>query len=259
MLALPGLGSSGVVWSQLADCIPSLRILSPDLRGRGLSSSVGGPSGLHHHAQDVAALLDELDVDDVVVLGHSMGAYLAPVVAEQAPTRVSRLVLVDGGVPARLPFYMKAPVTRLVWKLAMRKAQRDWPDADSFARTLFSKQIGSRTDLLPIITQWMEYELNGPPGALRPRLATDHAVADAVDVFHGSDARTALENLRVPAHLVAAAYRDGDGGKPFLDDVTLSTWERRLPLLTTERVAGTNHVSVVFSDEVVRALLSSNA
>src|SRR5687768_17372021 len=136
VVALPGLGSSGIVWSQLAEQIPDMRVVSPDLRGRGMSSSVAGPSGLRHHAADVAALLEQLDLTDVIVVGHSMGAYLAPVVAEQSPSRVSRLVLVDGGVPAELPFFMKEPVTRLTWKLAMRKARRDWPDAETFTQKM---------------------------------------------------------------------------------------------------------------------------
>jgi pimeloyl-ACP methyl ester carboxylesterase len=259
VLALPGLGSSGIVWNQLAEQIPDMRVVSPDLRGRGLSSSVAGPSGLRHHAADVAAILEKLDLTDVIVVGHSMGAYLAPVVAEQAPSRAARLVLVDGGVPATLPFFMKEPVTRLTWKLAMRKARRDWPDAETFTQKMFSKQVGSRTDLLPVITQWMEYELEGPLGARRPRLSTSHAVGDAVDVFHGPDVRTALENLHVPAHLIAADHREGDAGKPFLSDSALEAWERRLPLLTTERVPDTNHATVVFSDAVIRALRNSRA
>lgn len=254
VLALPGLGSSGIVWSQLADRLPTMRVVSPDLRGRGLSASVTGPSGLRHHARDVAGLLEQLDLNDVVVVGHSMGAYLAPLVAAESPARVTRLVLVDGGVPPELPFFMKEPVTRLTWKLAMRKAQRDWPDADTFTRQLFGKQLGSRTDLLPALTAWTEYELEGPPGARRPRLAADHAIGDAVDVFHGSSVRAAIEYLRVPAHLVAADHREGDAGKPFLSDSVLETWKQRLPQLTAERVRGTNHVSVAFSDEVIRAL-----
>lgn len=257
VLALPGLASSGIVWEALAARLADARVLSLDLRGRGRSNLVTGSPGLRSHARDVARVAEVLDLRDVVLVGHSMGAYLAPLVAEEVRGRVSRLVLVDGGVPAALPFFMKPALTSLAWRRNLRKAGRDWPDAATFANVAFGKALGRRKDLLPLLTRWMEYELDGRPGSLRPRLAVEHAVADAVDTFHGADVASALDSLTVPAHLVAAEHLSGDGGRPFLTDAVLARWRGRQPLLTTERVSGSNHVTVVFSAEVAAAVEAS--
>lgn len=83
--------------SRLADDITWLAV---DLRGRGLSADVVGPSSMARHADDLLALLDEVGVESAIVAGHSMGAFVATTLAERHPTRVAGLVLVDGGVVA---------------------------------------------------------------------------------------------------------------------------------------------------------------
>jgi pimeloyl-ACP methyl ester carboxylesterase len=254
VLGLPGLGSSGRSWSPLADALPSARVVAPDLRGRGGSAEVRGPSGLRAHARDVARLADELDLRDIVVAGHSMGAYLAPVAAEELGERVDRLVLVDGGLPPTLPFFLRHPaIVRLVFRTQVRRTQRAYPDVETFVRRAAGHALDSRPDLLPAVIEMMRDELDGPPGALRPRLDAEHVVADAVDSFCGGDVEPALDGLRVPAHVLAATGQKKDGGRPFLSDAVLAEWTRRQPLLTAERVTA-NHVTIMFAPELAKAV-----
>jgi lipase len=46
--------------------------------------------GLSGHADDVVRLADELGLDGVVLVGHSMGAFLAPLVAARLGPRVRK-------------------------------------------------------------------------------------------------------------------------------------------------------------------------
>src|ERR671920_1941787 len=48
---------------------------------------------------DVARVLDHLDADRGVIVGHSMGAFVALMTALSYPDRVRALVLLDGGWP----------------------------------------------------------------------------------------------------------------------------------------------------------------
>ena len=48
-------------------------------------------------------LLDREGVEQAVVAGHSMGAYVAAQLAAEHPERVRALVLVDGGLPLPVP------------------------------------------------------------------------------------------------------------------------------------------------------------
>lgn len=254
VLCLAGIGSSGIVWSELADALPEHRVLSLDLRGRGRSSRVGGEHGMRAHARDVAQVIGELDLDDVVLVGHSMGAYLAPVVAQEARGRVSRLVLVDGGVPAKLPFFMRPALTRLSWSIQGKRNVGPYENPRACVDKVFRKALGTHGEqYLDLCEQWMAYELEQTPDGWRVPSALPHLVDDAVDVFHGKDVPTALRALSVPAHLVAAQWLAGDGGKPFLSDDRCQLWAGQAPL-TWERVQGTNHVTVVFSEQVKQAV-----
>ncbi len=253
VLGLPGLGSSGYAWQALADALPGARFVAPHLRGRGPSARISGPTGLRAHALDVAAVVHELDLREVVLVGHSMGAYLAPVLTRMVPDHIARLVLVDGGLPPRLPFFMGPRLTRFAFGRQIGKLERDWPSAEALYEKYAGKILANRPDLVPTVTEMLARDLDGPPGALRPVLDREHAVADAVDTFFGSEVIPALEALTVPAHLVAATHGKTDRVKAFLADSVLQHWTQRLPLLSAERV-DSNHVTVVFTPEVEKAV-----
>jgi pimeloyl-ACP methyl ester carboxylesterase len=70
------------------------RLITPDQRGFGGTPLSGAPD-LALAAADVVALLDRLDLRDVVLGGCSMGGYVAMAVLRAAPERVAGLVLVD--------------------------------------------------------------------------------------------------------------------------------------------------------------------
>lgn len=69
------------------------RIVAPDLRGYGETSVVGGRTPLDTFAADLAALLDHLGIEDVVIGGLSMGGQIVMEFARQYPQRVRGLVL----------------------------------------------------------------------------------------------------------------------------------------------------------------------
>ncbi len=250
VFCLPGLGSSAAAWSALAGALPDARVLSVDLRGRGAGQGLTGPTGLRAHARDVAAILAELDLTEVVVVGHSMGAYLAPLVAQEADDRVAKLVLVDGGIPPLLPFFMGPRLTRFAFTRQMRGVDKQWPDIESLARKAkIGKMVASFPELRPVVLDMLTEEMTGPDGVLRPRADIDRCAADAVDTFYGVDVVPALEAVTVPMVAILAENKQSDGQKPFISDKAVGPWLARKPNLSVTRLKG-NHVTVVFADEV---------
>jgi 3-oxoadipate enol-lactonase len=71
------------------------RTIVPDLRGFGDSDPAAGPFSLADLADDVAALLDEMKLARAVVVGLSMGGYVALAFAAKFAHRLSGLVLAD--------------------------------------------------------------------------------------------------------------------------------------------------------------------
>jgi pimeloyl-ACP methyl ester carboxylesterase len=86
--------------AELADSGTTL--VTPDLRGRASSFGQPPPWGIAAHAEDVAALVEQLGTP-VTLVGHSMGGHVAAVVAATRGDLVDRLVLVDGGLPRVVP------------------------------------------------------------------------------------------------------------------------------------------------------------
>jgi len=82
----------GLVSRGLAD---NFRIISPDLRGRGLSDKPAFNYGLKHHALDVLGMMDALGVDKAILGGHSFGGLLSTYIATHYPERVEKVIIID--------------------------------------------------------------------------------------------------------------------------------------------------------------------
>ncbi|MGY0056312.1 alpha/beta fold hydrolase [Streptomyces sp. LZ34] len=78
---------------QMAHFAPHRRVIRLDLRGHGESD--GMPHTVAELAGDVSALLDRLEVDRFVPVGHSMGGMIAQTLALDHPERIERMVLVN--------------------------------------------------------------------------------------------------------------------------------------------------------------------
>jgi pimeloyl-ACP methyl ester carboxylesterase len=75
---------------------PDHHVRSLDLRGHGESAWAGQETyAWKTYAADVNALVERLDLDDFVLIGHSMGGMVSLVYASTYPGRVARLVVVD--------------------------------------------------------------------------------------------------------------------------------------------------------------------
>ncbi len=84
------------LWTEQTEALRSkYRVVAPDLRGFGESDSSVGPVRMNQMAEDVAALMDHLEIERAVIGGLSMGGYVALAFARMIPARVKALVLAD--------------------------------------------------------------------------------------------------------------------------------------------------------------------
>jgi pimeloyl-ACP methyl ester carboxylesterase len=71
------------------------RIVSVDLRGRGLSEHPVTHYTMEDHAQDILGLMDHLGADKAIFCGHSFGGLLSLYLGAHYPERVDKLVVLD--------------------------------------------------------------------------------------------------------------------------------------------------------------------
>ncbi len=96
LLLIHGLaGSSAAEWYRVAPALAEkYRVVMVDHRSHGLSSLARDRFEVEEAADDLAGVLDELDLSSVTVVGYSMGGTIAQAIAHRHPGRVDRLVLI---------------------------------------------------------------------------------------------------------------------------------------------------------------------
>ena len=95
--------SSGMWAPQRRSLASTCRVLTPDQRGFGGSPLGSDPPSLDAVADDLAALLDRLGLDRVVLGGSSMGGYATMAFARRHPERLAGLVLIGTKASADPP------------------------------------------------------------------------------------------------------------------------------------------------------------
>ena len=98
VLVIHGLGGNWRVW---LENLPALahrkRVIAVDLPGFGRSAPAGEGIGIHGYSRLLLGLLEELQLEPTIVIGNSLGGWIAADLALRAPERVRALVLVDAG------------------------------------------------------------------------------------------------------------------------------------------------------------------
>lgn len=96
LVLLHGFPLDRTIWtSQVRHLGGSARVVAPDLRGFGESTTAGSPPTMDGYASDVAGLLDLLGIPAAVIGGLSMGGFVAMAFQRAFPGRVLGLLLVD--------------------------------------------------------------------------------------------------------------------------------------------------------------------
>lgn len=94
-LLLQGLGYASWAWELQATAVAQVgRAIVMDNRGAGRSGKPAGPYTVAQMADDAAAVLDDVDGGPALVVGASMGGYVAMTLALRRPDLVRGLVLV---------------------------------------------------------------------------------------------------------------------------------------------------------------------
>ena len=96
VVLIHGFIEQGSMWKDLVKILSaSYRVLIPDLPGFGQSVLLRKTVSMDWYAEQIANMLQQEQVKKCVVLGHSMGGYVALYLAEQYPELLKGLGLVN--------------------------------------------------------------------------------------------------------------------------------------------------------------------
>lgn len=243
-----GVTSSHLAWQFLADRMPDVRFVAPDLRGRGRSNGVMGGAGMAAHADDLDAVFAQLALSPTLVVGHSMGGFVATVFAHRHPERVTRLLLVDGGLPLAAPEGLDADalVAAILGPTAARLRMRF---ADEAAYLDFWRAHPAfAADWSPELERYLAYDLVADGDQLRSATSYETTRDDTVDLNTGTALLDALDALEHPACLVTVPRGLQDETPGLYAPAHREALRERYPHVEHLSLDELNHYTIVMSD-----------
>ena len=178
VLFIHGLLGSRRNWRHLVDTLDAdHRVLAPDLFGHGASAKPMGDYSLGAHAATLRDLLDQLGIDRVTLVGHSLGGGIAMQFCYLFPERVERLVLVSSGGLGRSvsPLLRSATIPGAEWVLPLLASGWVRDRAEAVGRVL--ARVGYRPSS-DVAEAWSGFTSLGDADARRAFLATTRSVID---------------------------------------------------------------------------------
>jgi lipase len=290
VVAVHGITASHLSWAVVAQALhqagesgqsaqsgesPEIRLIAPDLRGRGRSAGLPGPYGMAQHAADLAAVTEALEVPQAVLVGHSMGAFVALVATHLYPDRFSDLLLVDGGLPLAMPpGISREDLLAATLGPAMSRLSMTFPDRATYLEFWKAHPAFAGDQWSEAVADYAAYDLTGTEPDLRPSTALEAVRQDSMDLYGGGvvmealEALQALETVPEPAtargETAAAVDLPPDPSKRrrnvslltaprgLLNEVpglyspeALGGWTARLPAVTMQEVPDVNHYTIV--------------
>jgi lipase len=245
VVALHGLTATYVTFIGVAERLAGRRpLFAPDLRGRGDSNKPRGPYGMAQHARDVARAMRTLGYGPRVIVGHSMGAFVATALAASEPELVAGLILIDGGFAFPMT---DAARQAFEFGLAKRVAQlqQTYPSRQVYRDFWRSQPQFPPEDWSPWIEAFLDYELGGEPPSLRPKASAEGVRVDLAEGLKTREITERLEAIRVPVVMVRAAAGFLPGQPPLYPEPVMAEMRRCLPGLEVHTLQGTTHYTLV--------------
>ena len=195
LLLIAGLASDAVSWVFQREPLQKVhRVIVCDNRGVARSPKPPGPYTIGQMAGDVLEMLDDLQIPQVALLGHSMGGAIAQHLALNHPERVSRLILACTGAC----FGGRALAIVEGWSGCLALGANSQQLGHCLFPWLYTKEFLDQPGSLDGCIQALEnhpYPLEHEP------------IAAQVEALRGHDLRAQLSSLRVPT-LVLGADQD---------------------------------------------------
>lgn len=249
VLALHGITANHLSWALVAaelTATPGVRVLAPDLRGRGRSGDLPGPWGMPRHADDAARVLDRAGADEVAVVGHSMGGFAAAVFAHRHPDRVQSLLLVDGGPPLPLPEGMTpAQLVAATLGPAEARLRMTFPSRQAY-RDFWRQHPALSPDWSAAIEAYLDYDLVGAQPQLRSSCRYEAIAADSAELVDDGSVLAAWSELPVAPRFLRAP-RGLLAGDPLYPVAALEAWQREVPAFTWRDVEDVNHYTITLA------------
>ena len=225
-------------------------VVGVDLRGRGESGKPPSGYGLETHAADVLRVLDQGGLDNVVLAGHSMGAFVSVQTALLAPGRIRAIALLDGGWPRREEGGYAPDAAEGIAR-TMSRLTMTFPTRDAYLDFWFPGQGLTFDTIAPELADYYDYELAPVEGGFRPKASLGAVQEDAEWIASKSPSAEAMAAVACPVALVRAEYGFMPGTTPLIDDAAHDAMVDALDVRVDLLLAGADHYTMLWGHHAI--------
>ncbi len=204
IVLLHGLSQQADYWQPVIKSLGSDHgILTIDLRGHGDSRYMAPDYRISTVSSDCIEVMDEVGIDRVCIVGHSLGASVALHVAAENPNRTNSCVLIDGGVFTPANILSRGSITREALRTAL--APPKGPFAKSELQDNFIPVGNELTDIEQesIMAAVYRTYAASPNGGLVTTIGFERHMA-VLEAFFDYSPDSDLERLAVPSWILIA-------------------------------------------------------
>jgi pimeloyl-ACP methyl ester carboxylesterase len=197
------------------------------------------------HASDVAAAMRAMDLGASVIVGHSMGAFVATALAAQYPELVSGLVLIDGGYAPAISSPNSQQGLDAALALRISQLRQTYPSREVYRQFWRTQPHFPPEDWNPWVEAFLDYEIGGEPPELRPKAAEDAVKADLLEGLQSEQIAARLRDLRVPVLMVRAPAGFVPGAPPLYPDAMIELMRKLVPAMEDQLITDTTHYTLI--------------
>jgi pimeloyl-ACP methyl ester carboxylesterase len=241
ILCIHGITANCRFWDCLASAVsPHHRVIAMDLRGRGLSDKPPTGYSIEHHCKDILSLINDQGLERLVLMGHSLGAFISLVFAAQYPQRVDRLILVDGG--GKLSETQMAKVFAGI-KPSLDRLGQIFPSFETYL--MLMKQAPYLQPWNSYMETYFRYEIEEVEGGIRSRVHPKHIEEEAQNLGK-VDSRKFYKSVKAPTLILRATKGMLAKDDILLPEDVVDRMVHEIPNAKRVDVEGTNHYSILF-------------
>jgi len=235
VVLIHGLGLSRHSWRHVAPVLArEFRVITADNRGHGKSEAPPPPWTTDLFAADIAALLDRLEIERAVFVGHSMGGGIAQTMALEHPARTVGVALVASGPALPEP---------------NRASLRNLADQLESSGQMIDVRVGLRRLVTPEFAGSHPEEMEAEASRM---IADARSYAYSCRANAGRDLSGRLGDLHCPLLYVGG---EQDGGNPAAVHAVADLYREQVPGARVHVIPGAAHMIGMEAPEKLNRLL----
>jgi esterase len=215
----------------------SYRFIAIDLRGRGNSAETDAEPSIFKHAEDVLGLIGKLEIKNPILLGYSMGAFIAAIVASKLKS-TKAVIFLDGAAKA-------SQHQRNIVQPSLGRLSRAYRSKEHYVAEIQKIYTNLGVKWNDVLQNTVEYEVRPVDNHWENKSDESRIIAD-FESFFTFDPEKICSQIDCPVLLVYAA--GNIGSMPPLFYLTDYEQTRQSTKLIETVISDCNHYTMVFEN-----------